>query len=420
MNKNSSTKELNLSSNERLFIEDNSKKLNIYKNFKPKGINIYTFKAGFKKYFEDLLIILFDKVANISAVYSRTSTPSAPIIWDKKFNKGKIKALIVNAGNANAYTGTNGIKVIDKYVKFLSKSIKCKKEEVLVSSTGVIGEVFDPRLITNQIKKTKFDKSSNLFEAAKSIMTTDTYAKVSLKKIKIGSKKINIFGIAKGSGMIMPNMGTMLAYIFIEAKISNIMLKKLLKNNLEDSFNSISVDSDTSTSDTLALISITNNNINFSNSSNYNKLNLAVSYVMKELSLKVVKDGEGISKLIKVNVINSKSKKQSKNIAFSIVNSPLVKTSISGEDANWGRIIMAIGKSYEKINQNKIQISYGKNIVCKNGSIYNKINISNLNKYMQNSTIEITVNLNNGNYKHTVYGNDLTYKYIKINAEYRS
>tara|TARA_B100000575_G_C23132156_1_gene656922 strand:- start:1291 stop:2556 length:1266 start_codon:yes stop_codon:yes gene_type:complete len=421
MKKKSSTKDLGLSSNESLFLNNKSVfRPKSYSNIKPNCFKIYTFHAGFKKKYDDLLIIIFDQVVNSATVYSKTSTPSSPIIWDKKNNKGKVRALIVNSGNANAHTGSKGIKIIDNYVKKLTDLLRCKKSEILVSSTGVIGEIFDPKLIIKKINLINNKKSTNLIDAAKSIMTTDTYPKLSYKKVKIKNRVINIYGIAKGSGMIHPNMGTMLSYIFIETKLSTKILKKLLLDNIESTFNSISVDSDTSTSDTLSLFSINKTSINFDNKENFKKLSIALNMLMKDLSLQIVKDGEGLSKLICVKVVNSKSKIDAKNIALSVVNSPLVKTAISGEDANWGRIIMAIGKSYANIKQDKIKIMIGKNVICSEGSKNNKINLKVLNKYMKNKKIEITININNGNYNFTAYGNDLTYKYIKINADYRS
>ncbi len=417
----SSTKDLALSSNERLFLKGNSIfKPKKYSNLKPKGLKIYTFHAGFKKKLKDLLIIIFDKTVNSKIVYSKTSMPSAPIIWDLKNNKGKVKALIVNSGNANAHTGKKGIDTINEYVNYLSNFIGCKKNEILVSSTGVIGELFDPSLIINQISKINSTNPNNLLDAAKAIMTTDTYPKISIKKVVINKKIFKIYGIAKGSGMIQPNMGTMLSYIFLEPKISKTILNKLLKNNLESTFNSISIDGDTSTSDTLALFSLNRIDINFENKKNFQILNNSLYELMSDLSLKVVKDGEGISKLIKVNILMSKSSKQAKKIAFSIINSPLVKTALSGQDANWGRVIASIGKSEEKIIQNKIRILFGKYLVCEKGARYPNIKISKINNYMKNKIIEITVILQNGNVNRTFFGNDLTYEYIRINADYRS
>ncbi len=421
MKKNSSTGDLKMSSNERLFLETNSlfrpKK---YLNLAPRGLKIYTFNAGFKKVLEDLLIIVFEKVVNSAYSYSKTSTPSAPLIWGKKYNRGKTKAVIVNSGNANAHTGIEGLKLIDKYVSSLSSLLNCKKNQILVSSTGVIGELFEPDLILKCINKININKSNDILNAAKSIMTTDTYPKVSIKKIEINKCKFNIYGIAKGSGMISPNMGTMLAYIFIEASVPIKLLKNLLKHNIENTFNSISVDSDTSTSDTLALFSLNQYEINLNKRKNYDLLNSALYDVMRDLSLKIIKDGEGLYKLIKVNVCNSKSKKQAKNIAFSIINSPLVKTAITGEDANWGRIIMAIGKTEEKINQNKIKIKFGNILLCKGGAINKKINYEKLNLYMKNHIVEIFVDINNGIKEYTAYGNNLTNQYININSNYRS
>jgi len=421
MNNKSSTKDLSLSSNERLSIKNKSifapKK---YENYMPKGFKIYTFHAGFKKKLNDLLLIVFDEPAVSVNVYSRSSTPSAPIIWDRKYNKGKVKSLIVNSGNANAHTGNKGIKIIDQYVDYLLRIVNCKKSEILVSSTGVIGEFFNPNLITKAISKINSQRPVKLIDAAKAIMTTDTYPKAVIKNIKINKTNFKIYGIAKGSGMIHPNMATMLVYIFIDAIVPKSILNKLIKNNLEDTFNSISNDSDTSTSDTLILFSLKKTKINFNTKKNFEILNTGLFSVMKDLALKVVKDGEGLSKLLIVHVNKSRTKIQAKKIAFSIINSPLVKTAISGEDANWGRVIAAIGKSQEKINQNKIELYFGKNLICKNGMVYNRLNLSKVNNYMKSKIIEISVRLNIGKEKFTAYGNDLTHEYIRINAEYRS
>ena len=421
MNKKSSTKDLGLSSNERLYLKNISNfKPKKYQNFKPKGLKIYTFHAGFKNKLDDLLLIIFDNPVNFSCVYSKTSMPSAPIIWGKQHSRKSLKAIVVNSGNANAHTGSQGIKIINEYVDFLSKKINCKKNQVLVSSTGVIGEIFDPKIIIRQLAKIENKLQTKLFEAAKAIMTTDTYPKISVMNVTINKTSFKIYGIAKGSGMIHPNMGTMLAYIFIDLDLPESILNKLLNSSLDKTFNSISTDGDMSTSDTLALFSSGTRKINLKVKKNYQKLNTSLSKLMRDLSLKIVRDGEGISKLIKVNVLNCKSIRQSKKVGFSIINSPLVKTAISGQDANWGRVIAAIGKSEEKINQNKIKIFFGKNLLCKNGSIYKNINYNKVNKYMKNKTIEISVILQTGKKSHTVYGNDLTNEYIRINADYRS
>ncbi len=411
------TKDLDLKSNDRLYLKNRSPFApKNYKDIKPNGFKIFTFNSGFKKKKDDLLIIVFDKTVNVACKYSLTTTPSAPIIWDKKNNKGNCRALIVNSGNANAHTGKQGLKNINIYVGQLAKFLECSKKEILVSSTGVIGEQIDPNLICKKVKLISNSKEKKLIDASRSICTTDTFVKTSVHIVKLGNKSIKVYGFAKGSGMISPNMGTMLAYIFIDCGITKDKLNKLLSENIEDTFNSITVDSDTSTSDTLVLFSNPQKKINIKN--NYKKISSCLNKVMKELSMKIITDGEGVNKLIKVNVTKAKNKIQAKNIAFSIANSPLVKTAIAGEDANWGRIVMAIGKTKEKIDQEKIQIKFG-NISLGNKS-NRKINTIKIDKYMKNKIIEIEVSLGIGSESKVVYGNDLNNEYIRINADYRS
>jgi len=413
------TKELELKSNDRLYLKNRSPFApKQYKDLKPNGFKIFTFNAGFKKKNDDLLIIVFDQVVKIACKYSLTTTPSAPIIWDKKNNQGNCRALIVNSGNANAHTGIQGLKNIKLYASQLAKFLKCSVKEVLVSSTGVIGEQFDPHLICDKIKFLSNSNEKKLIDASRSIWTTDTFVKTSVHNLRLANKNIKIYGFAKGSGMINPNMGTMLAYIFIDCEITKDNLKKLLSENLEETFNSITVDSDTSTSDTLVLFSNPLKKINVKK--NYEPISKCLNKVMKELSMKIITDGEGVRKLIKVSVVKAKNKIQAKNIAFSIANSPLVKTAVAGEDANWGRVVMAIGKTQEQINQEKIKIKFGNNLLGNKGQRNWKINLSKVDKYMKNNIIEIEVNLGLGNASRVVYGNDLNNEYIRINADYRS
>ena len=364
------------------------------------------------------MIIIFDTNVNMACKFSLTSMPSAPIIWDKKNNKGTCKALIVNSGNANAHTGKKGVKNIDIYTKAIAKFLNCSINNILVSSTGVIGEQINPNLILKKIKLLNTENDKKIIDAARSIWTTDTFVKTSIHNIRIDNQNLKIYGFCKGSGMINPNMGTMLAYIFIDCEISSKILNKLLSQNIENTFNSISVDGDTSTSDTIALFSNPVRKINIKN--NFNQISNVLQKVMKELSLKIVTDGEGVKKLIKVSVIKAKNKNQAKKIAFSIANSPLVKTAIAGEDANWGRIVMAIGKTQEKIKQEKIKIKFGNYILANKGEGNKNINILKIDKYMKNSIIDIEVTVNNGNASCIVFGNDLNNEYIKINADYRS
>ena len=424
MVKNRSTKDLSLSSNERLYHTKKTFsifKFPIIKNLTSTHFKFYTFHAGFKKKREDLLIVVFDSSVPVAAAYSKTSTPSAPLIWDKKNNKGFCKILIVNSGNANAHTGMRGIKVIDNYVKRAAIKFNCSIEQILVSSTGVIGEQLDAIKIINKFPLVKDSNNKDLLSAAKAIMTTDTFPKTIMKKIRIGSKNIRIFGFAKGSGMIAPNMGTLLAYIFIEANVSKNVLKNLLHSHLETSFNSISVDGDTSTSDTIMLFSTVNpKDKKVVKETDIKKISKTLKDVMFQLALQVVSDGEGISKLMEINVSRAKNYQQASSVAFSIANSQLVKTAIAGQDANWGRIIMAVGKADSKVNQNKIKLKFGKLLVACNGQMFNKINIKKLDIYMRNKVIQINLDLGIGNFKRTVYASDLTHEYIRINGDYRS
>ena len=413
------TKDLDLKSNHRLYLKNRSPFApKHYKDLKPNGFKIFTFNAGFKKKNDDLLIIVFNQVVNLACKYSLTTTPSAPIIWDKKNNKGNCRAVIVNSGNANAHTGKQGLKNINLYANQLAKFLKCSVKEILISSTGVIGEQIDPNLISNKIKLLSNCKQKKLIDASRSIWTTDTFVKTSVHNFKLDNKNIKIYGFAKGSGMINPNMGTMLAYIFIDCEIAKDKLQNLLSDNLDETFNSITVDSDTSTSDTLVLFSNPLKKINIKK--DYKQISKCLNKVMKELSMKIITDGEGVKKLIKVSVVKAKNKIQAKKIAFSIANSPLVKTAVAGEDANWGRVVMAIGKTQEKINQEKIKIKFGNNLLSNKGRRNRKINLSKVDKYMKNKIIEIEVCLGLGNASRVVYGNDLNNEYIRINADYRS
>ena len=393
----------------------------LIKDYMPKNLKIYTFNAGFKKKDNDLLILTFEKTVSVVAAYSKTSTPSAPIIWDKKNNIGYCKSLIVNSGNANAHTGKKGIKEIEKYTKKASQIFQCKQNEILVSSTGIIGEQLDSKNIIDKLNNIFQTSSKGILDAAKAIRTTDTFPKVEISQIKHKSNQVTIYGFAKGSGMIAPNMGTMLAYIFIEAPLKKKDLKNMLMKHIDSTFNSISVDGDTSTSDTIMLFStglkkpkITmNNNL-------LKKISARVNDIMLGLSKQIVSDGEGISKLIEVTVSNAKNKIQASNVAFSIAESTLVKTAIAGEDANWGRVIMAIGKADKHIDQDKTIIKFGNLVVAKKGTRYKKIDLRKLNHYMKNKIVKINVNLGIGKYTKRVWSSDLTHRYININADYRS
>ena len=396
------------------------------KKIEIDGLGFKIFKSGIKKNNPDLLLATFPKFSSISGVFTKSKTPSAAVIDcinKVNFKNSSIRCLVVNSGNANAFTGMKGTKTVNKITKFLSNLYNCDENEIFSSSTGVIGEQLDPSKIISCIKNKKPVFMNSIEEAAKSIMTTDTFPKYAISKVKYKKLDVNVIGIAKGSGMIAPNMGTMLAYIFTDLNISSKVLQKILTNENDKTFNSITVDSDTSTSDTCLLIStnqLKNKKINNFNDKFLNNFKKCISNIMLDLAKQIVIDGEGAKKIIEIRVENAKSISSAKNIAFSIANSPLVKTAIAGEDANWGRIVMAIGKSYEPIDQNKIKIKFGKYLVTKNGMRYSKYSEKNLSEYLKNKEISISIDVDMGNHKWTVYTCDLTEQYIRINADYRS
>ena len=390
---------------------------------------------------DDLTLFFFEEGANFGAVYTSSKVTSANINWNLKIKRHFVKALMVNTKNANAFTGPKGAQGLKEIAHALSKSLTLKSSQspkgvkdvikitdLLFASTGVIGEEFPYLKIKNRIpelvKKLRIEQNKFVwFKAATAIMTTDTKPKVAYEECKIGNKLVKISGIAKGSGMIAPNMATMLAFIFTDANIPSVFLKSVLKKVVTTTFNSITVDSDTSTNDMVAIFATGK----AKNSKIYNILDpklvdfeKALHRMALNLAKQIVVDGEGAKKFITVNVTGARSSSMAKNIAFSIANSPLVKTAIAGEDPNWGRIVMAIGKSEENIQTSKIQIKFGKYLVAENGKVAKDYNESDLKEYMKWDSIDIEVNLNIGNADYTVYTCDLTHDYIEINADYRN
>tara|TARA_X000001036_G_scaffold39394_1_gene31779 strand:+ start:1087 stop:2325 length:1239 start_codon:yes stop_codon:yes gene_type:complete len=391
-----------------------------------KGIRLSAVHSGIRyKDKLDLSLITMDEKTNVACVLTKSSTPSAPVLWCKKIkNFGKARALIVNSGNANAHTGKKGYKTVEDTVDHLSKYLDCKKYEVYVCSTGVIGEFLKTDIITSSIPKLIEQKSSSWKEVAESICTTDTFIKGAKANCKIDDIAYKIVGIAKGSGMIFPKMGTMLAFIFTDFPLSSNILNIVLKDAVEKSFNSITVDGDTSTSDTCLLFSSNKKSLNKPIKSLGDKrlklFRKSLNKVLQSLAQQIVCDGEGASKFITINVNSAKSYKIAKKIALSVANSSLVKTAIAGEDPNWGRIIMAIGKSGESIRQESISISINKAQITYKGALINNYNEKVVAKKMKSKNIEIDINIGSGKEQATVWTCDLTKEYIKINADYRS
>jgi glutamate N-acetyltransferase / amino-acid N-acetyltransferase len=390
---------------------------------------------------DDLTLFYFKDGANSAAVYTSSKVTSASINWNLKTKKNFVKALMVNTKNANTFTGIKGAQGLKEVALALSKALTIKSSQttkgvsdvvkitdLIFASTGVIGEEFPYQKIKNRIpelvKKLKKEHNKYMwFKVASAIMTTDTRPKVAYEECKIGNKLIRISAIAKGSGMIAPNMATMLGFIFTDANIPSVFLKAILKKVTATTFNSITIDSDTSTNDMVGIFATGK----AKNTKIYNVLDpkivefeKALHRLCLNLAKQIVVDGEGAKKFITINVIGARSASMAKNIGFSIANSPLFKTAVAGEDPNWGRIIMAIGKSGENIVSNKIKIKFGKYLVAEDNKVAKDYNEKDLKEYMKWDSIEIEVNLNLDDAMFTVYTCDFTHEYIDINADYRN
>ena len=393
-------------------------------------IKVSTIYAGIKKTpnnEDDLLLIEFDTKSSIAGVFTQSLTSSASVNQCKKnLNSSKepiVRAILVNSGNANAFTGKMGEETVVKISEYLSRKLNCDINQIYTASTGVIGEQLDPNQIIKSLKLMTTSDKPNWLDAANAIKTTDTFPKFITKMCKIDGVDIEILGIAKGSGMIAPNMSTMLGFIFTNANLSSNIIQNLILSSNEKSFNSITVDSDTSTSDTVLLVATRkakHKPVHKSTDTRLNEFKRCLSSLMLELAKLIVRDGEGASKFITIKVTGAVSKKSAKIIAFSIANSPLVKTAIAGEDANWGRIIMAIGKSGQRADRDKIQIHIGNELVTKNGMVYENYSEVRATKYLKQDNIFLSIDVGVGNSSATVYTCDLTHKYIEINADYRS
>ena len=405
------------------------------------GLSISSISANlYENNRDDLVMFYFRDGANFASVYTQSKVISENIKWNLNQKTKKIFSLLVNTRNANSFTGEQGYKSMQEIADIVSKGLtekqkqdevspkKIKSSNIIFGCTGTIGEKFPyekiKKKIPELIKLIRYTQNKYVWmKAALGIMTTDTQPKMAMEECEIGKTKVKIYGIAKGSGMIQPNMATTLGYIFTDADISNEILKKLLKKNVENTFNAISCDSDTSTNDMVTIFStckvkhVKINNISDKKIKNFEE---SLNKVLLNLAKRIVADGEGASKFITINVSNSKSEQDAKKIAFSIANSPLVKTAIAGEDPNWGRIIMAIGKSDAFVNLEKLSIKFGDLTIVYKGKLNSQFNENETKNYMKNSNIEINVNVGCGNKSFTAYTMDLTKKYIEINADYRS
>lgn len=392
-----------------------------------QGVRIATMNSGVKyKGRDDVMLMTFDEGSVMAGVVTKSKTRSAPVehCVDALAAGGRARAVVVNAGNANAFTGRAGDVVVTRTIETAATTLNCATNDVYVSSTGVIGEPVPENAIPDCVEALAPAVSADGWEAAAAaIMTTDTFAKYATRTARIGDTEVRINGIVKGSGMIAPDMATMLGYMATDAAIPQPILQTLLSRAVDKSFNCITVDSDTSTSDTV-LLAATGQAGNAppasANDAGLRDFKRALQEISTELAQQVVRDGEGASKFIAVRVTGATSPGAAKTIGLAIANSPLVKTAIAGEDANWGRIVMAVGKSGAKADRDKLRIHIGGVEITANGMVVDGYDEAPVAAHMKGQEIDIQVDIGLGRGRATVWTCDLTHGYIEINADYRS
>lgn len=393
------------------------------------GVRIATAAAGIKyKGRTDVMLMVFDKPAEAAGVFTRSLCPSAPVDFCRRnLAHGKARAVVVNSGNANAFTGAKGKAATEATAEAAAKAIGCKTTDVFLASTGVIGEPLDAGKFSHLLGDMAKGASDDFWtEAAKAIMTTDTYPKVATETVLLGNVPVTINGIAKGAGMIAPDMATMLSFIVTDAPIKSDVLQALLSKGVDPTFNSMTVDSDTSTSDTLMLFATGTAaergapKITDKSDKRLKEFKAALRRVLKSLALQVVRDGEGARKMVEIEVTGAKSAKSAKKIALSVANSPLVKTAVAGEDANWGRVVMAVGKAGEPADRDLLAIWFGDIRVAHKGERDPSYSEEATSTYMKGEDIRIRVDIGLGHGKATVWTCDLTKEYVAINGDYRS
>ncbi|HEX4294489.1 MAG TPA: bifunctional glutamate N-acetyltransferase/amino-acid acetyltransferase ArgJ [Rhizomicrobium sp.] len=391
------------------------------------GIRLATGQAGIRyKDRTDMLVAVMAPGTQVAGVFTKSKTFSAPVDWCRTNAKGgSARALVVNSGNANAFTGQGGLDAARQVAESAAAVVGCRPQEVFLASTGVIGEPLPANKITRVLADlVQAGAAGGWRGAAEAIMTTDTYPKLATVSAEIDGHKVTINGIAKGSGMIAPDMATMLAFVFTNANLPAPVLQELLSSGVQNSFNAITVDSDTSTSDTLLLFATGKGahhpTIAKATDKRLNDFRAKLDALLLDLALQVVRDGEGAQKLIRVDVSGAESDAAAKRIALSIANSPLVKTAIAGADANWGRVVMAVGKSGEAADRDKLKISFGHQVVAEKGERARKYNEDAATKAVSGRNVEIAVDLGLGKGAARVWTCDLTHGYIDINGSYRS
>jgi glutamate N-acetyltransferase/amino-acid N-acetyltransferase len=393
------------------------------------GVRLATAAAGIRYTGRtDVLLAVLDKGTTVAGVFTTSKCPSAPVEWCRAKLKGKTaRALVVNSGNANAFTGKNGRQATALTADIAAKAVGCKPTEIFLASTGVIGEPLDASKFNGVLEELS-DRAmtGGWYDAAKAIMTTDTFPKVATAKVKLGKAIVTINGMAKGAGMIAPDMATMLSFIFTDAPIAAPVLQSLLKNGVDDTFNAVTIDSDTSTSDTLlafatgAAAAHGAPKMSRASDPRLKAFSKAFHGVLANLAEQVARDGEGARKLVEITVEGATSKPSARKIAMSIANSPLVKTAIAGEDANWGRVVMAVGKAGEPADRDKLSISFNGIRVAHKGARDPSYDEARVSEAMKSPEIRIKVALGLGKGRDRVLTCDLTKEYVAINGDYRS
>lgn len=393
------------------------------------GVRFATAEAGIRyQNRTDLMLALLDEGTVAAGVTTRSKTCSAPVLWCRRqLEHGRARALVVNSGNANAFTGQKGREAVETTAAFAAKAASCRPEDVYIASTGVIGEPLDAakfgHLLSDLAKTARPDAWET---AARAIMTTDTFPKLAVRRVTMGGVEVTLAGFCKGAGMIAPDMATMLCFLFTDAAIDRPILQSLVADTADRTFNCITIDSDTSTSDTVLLFatgkaaSHGSQRVADPSDTRLAAFADALTSLMHELALSVVKDGEGLSKFVTVKIDGAEDSRAARRIGFAIANSPLLKTAIAGNDPNWGRVVMAVGKSGEAADRDRLAIWFGPHLVARDGERSDTYVEKTVAQYMKNPEIEIRVDVGVGSSTATVWTCDLTQEYVSINADYRS
>ncbi len=393
-----------------------------------RGVRLSGRAVGLKKHrgVKDLMVAAFASGTTAAGVLTRSKCPSAPVEWCRTIlPRGRARALVVNSGNANAFTGLAGDLQVAQTAGEAAQLFGCRAQDVYIASTGVIGEPRDPDYVASKLPEMKRALGAGHWQdAAEAIMTTDTFAKGASRKVRIGKTQVTISGFAKGSGMIAPDMATMLGFVFTDAKIPAPVLQRLVRWAADESFNAITVDSDTSTSDTVLMFATGQAKgqprITSAADKHLADFRAALRGVFVDLAQQVVRDGEGAQKFVTINVKGAESKRAARAVGLAVANSPLVKTAIAGEDANWGRIVMAVGKAGEKADRDRLSIAVGGVPITRLGQLVPGYDEAPVAAHMKGLEIDIDIDLGIGRGRGTVWTCDLTHGYISINADYRS